>query len=147
MRLFGLLSLPAILAACSSGSSGPVAAPASDQTAVVRADLGVPFEMKVGDVVEVTGTGLRLRFNAVENDSRCPISPFIVCVWMGDAQIALTVDRGTRTTPIALHTTTPPRSTKFDEFEIELNAVLPARTTIDPIPQASYRSRLTVSSR
>jgi len=34
--------------------------------------LGGPFSLSVGDLVEVGGAGLTLRFDGVDQDSRCP---------------------------------------------------------------------------
>ena len=53
---------------------------------------GVPFGMRVGDEVTIGDSGVSVRFNAVTEDSRCPIDA--LCVWAGRLQISLTVTAG-----------------------------------------------------
>src|SRR5512145_144729 len=57
---------------------------------------GVPFGMRIGDEVTIAGSGVIVHFNAVVEDSRCPINA--LCVWPGRLRISLTVSAGVRDT-------------------------------------------------
>ena len=62
---------------------------------VVR--LNRDFKLKAGQRVNLKGTSLRIKFLAVETDSRCPSD--VNCVWAGNAavQFQLTNGRGNKT--------------------------------------------------
>ncbi len=49
--------------------------------------LGRPFEIAAGDVVRVAGTDLRLYFDRVVSDSRCPQG--VNCITAGEAVVAI----------------------------------------------------------
>jgi hypothetical protein len=60
--------------------------------AAATAQPGVPFGMRIGDEVTIDETGTIVRFNAVTEDSRCPIDA--LCVRAGVLRISLTVTSG-----------------------------------------------------
>ena len=82
--------LPAILAvvliaaclgaACGGNPTEPTAVP-----------LDQPFDLRAGQSAVVPG-GLKVTFDRVVSDSRCPIDA--ICVWAGEAVIALKLSRG-----------------------------------------------------
>ena len=49
--------------------------------------VGVPFEIAVGEASVLEPEGLQIEFESVKNDSRCPKD--VVCVWEGMAEIQL----------------------------------------------------------
>jgi hypothetical protein len=49
--------------------------------------LNRPFTLKTGQQVTAKGTRLRIKFAAVEEDSRCPAN--VTCVWAGNAAVRL----------------------------------------------------------
>lgn len=59
--------------------AGPVAAFAQNQ--------GTPFGLGVGESIKLAAANLTLGFSEVAHDSRCP--RMVMCVWEGDAEIAL----------------------------------------------------------
>ena len=63
---------------------------------------GLPFGMRVGDEVTIGDGGVSVRFNAVTEDSRCPIEAF--CVWAGRLRISLTVTAGAQSRDIEIDT-------------------------------------------
>jgi hypothetical protein len=100
----GLAALPLAAAWCA-----PAAADASGSTAAsapASVQVGQPFILQPGQSARVEGTGpvLRLGFDRVLADSRCPQGE--QCLWVGDAvlQVWLEAADGSRTTG-ALHTT------------------------------------------
>ena len=50
-----------------------------------------PFDLRAGQSAVVPG-GLKVTFDRVVSDSRCPIDA--ICVWAGEAVIALKLSRG-----------------------------------------------------
>lgn len=73
---------------------------------VVQVGLDREFRLALGQVAELEGTNLRVEFEAVPEDSRCP--PWAYCVWAGDALVELEVWEADlpewRRKDIALHT-------------------------------------------
>jgi hypothetical protein len=51
--------------------------------------LGREFRLRAGQRVAFKGENLRIKFAAVENDSRCPKD--VTCVWAGNAEVLLEV--------------------------------------------------------
>jgi hypothetical protein len=62
------------------------------QTQVAR--LGRPFILRAGRQVTLKGETLRIKFVAVEDDSRCPSD--VKCVWAGNAAVRLDVSTSRR---------------------------------------------------
>lgn len=77
-RLLAAMSLIAVLGAVEASAA--------------TAQPGVGFGMRVGDEVTIGDSGVTVRFNAVTEDSRCPIDA--LCVWAGLLRISLTVTFG-----------------------------------------------------
>lgn len=57
----------------------------------IPAEPGVAFELPVGKTAAVNGSGARITFKQVKEDSRCPTD--VTCIWAGDARIELTISR------------------------------------------------------
>jgi hypothetical protein len=55
----------------------------------VEATLDAEFQLSLGQVAELEGSELRVEFEAVPEDSRCP--PWAFCFWAGDALVELEV--------------------------------------------------------
>jgi hypothetical protein len=53
----------------------------------VQISLDVEFQLSLGQVAELAGSELRIEFEAVPEDSRCP--PWALCFWAGDARVEL----------------------------------------------------------
>src|SRR5687768_6673575 len=73
------LSIVAVLAACACSGS---------PTQPDRIPAGRPFDLGVGQSA-MTTDGLRIRFDTVRSDSRCPSN--VMCVRAGEAVIAITL--------------------------------------------------------
>jgi hypothetical protein len=57
----------------------------------IAAEPGVAFSLPVGKTAVINGSGTRITFNEVRNDSRCPAD--VTCVWAGDAEVVVTISR------------------------------------------------------
>lgn len=119
--------------------SGLISAPAQDAV-----QLAVPFEIKPGQVVTVEDAALRISFEGVTQDSRCPVG--VTCVWEGDAVVTLTLERppASRDTR-ALHTSRRyARETTYEGFVVRLQDLKPKPATGQTISPEDYRATLVV---
>lgn len=139
-HLIAALLLTAV-AACSSSSSSGVTATSQNSQTVTQQELGRAFSMKVGESIQLND--LRLTFRSVEGDSRCPIDA--ICVWAGDAEIALRIEQGGKAAIAALHTTLEPKKTVWDGYTIQLVSVSPARRADVPVKTEDYRAEILVT--
>jgi hypothetical protein len=113
-----VLLLLLLLAAC----SGP--------TAPDRVPKGEPFTLRIGESA-LTTDDLRIKFDTVRLDSRCPMDA--LCVRAGEAIIALTVSRrGEIPVGRELDTTPAKSTTTFLNFTITL-------TSLQPYPRSDRR--------
>ena len=78
--------------------------PAADHTRVPPKPTSTPtvnrVEIGVGGSVKLSGQGIRISFDRVVEDSRCPGN--VVCVWAGKAVIELTVTEADITAVVRL---------------------------------------------
>jgi hypothetical protein len=102
----------------------------------IEVPLGEPFALRVDQSAEVSGTGLRFRFDGVREDSRCPTD--VVCVWGGNARIRLTVDADGEIQGLELNTALDPRSATVDGFRIAVEALQPDASTATVIDPGDY---------
>ena len=83
MRLAAAIILTTLTwTACSV--AGPTASPPIES--------GKPFSLRVGDTVQSASDGLRIGFDGVSADSRCPKGE--QCVWAGDAILRVWLQQG-----------------------------------------------------
>ena len=70
--------------------------------AVKAVRLNKEFTLKQGHRVTLKSTSLRIKFAAVENDSRCPSD--VTCVWAGNAAVQVELGTGRRSEILTLNT-------------------------------------------
>lgn len=101
------------------------------------------FTLAVGATASVEGTGMRIRFDRVPQDSRCPTD--VNCVQAGDAIVDITViqDAGS-TQSYQLHTSGP-RSIVHDGLRVSLEELSPQPVSSRPIAQGDYRATFRAS--
>jgi hypothetical protein len=104
-----------------------------------------PFDLRIGESV-ITTDDMRIRFDAVRSDSRCPMDA--ICVRAGEAVIALTLSRAGEV-PIGRELdTTPARSSAtFLNFTITLSSLQPYPRSDRQIRPEDYVATLIVSLR
>jgi hypothetical protein len=86
------LMLAGSLALGTGCASHEPAAPATDEAQsgrVITGQAGAEITLAPGEIAEVSSANLRLRFNRVVGDSRCPTDPAIQCVWGGSVVVEL----------------------------------------------------------
>jgi hypothetical protein len=111
-----------------AGCSGP--------TAPDRVPKGEPFDLRVGESA-LTTDDLRIKFDTVRSDSRCPMDA--LCVRAGEAVIAVTVARvGEVGVGRELDTTPARSSTTYLNFTITLSSLQPYPRSDRQIQSADY---------
>jgi hypothetical protein len=97
--------------------------------------------LAVGEEVTISGTVVRIGFERVSEDSRCPVD--VVCVWEGNAAAEISLTAGSGPTQLrTLHTALDPRFTDFAGVRVTLVDVEPEPYEGEPIPAESYVIRL-----
>ena len=125
-------------------SVGVLAASPHTNLDVVRP--GREFKLTAGQQVTVKGTKLRIRFLAVENDSRCPSD--VTCVWAGNAavQFQLSTGRGSKT--VTLNTSKSPSfvgEIDYHGYKVKLVDLSPYPRSNQKIARRDYTATLLVN--
>ena len=110
-----------------------------------RVPTGRPFDLRVGDSA-LTTDDVRIRFDTVRSDSRCPMDA--LCVRAGEAVIALTVGRvGEVPVGRELDTTPARSSASFENFTITLSSLQPYPRSDRQIQPGDYSGTFVVQVR
>ena len=119
------------MAGCASAPSAP--------TGPVSAEL----VLAPGDVKDVTGAGVRIRFQGVFGDSRCPADA--LCVQGGDALVRIDVlPQTAAASTYDLHTGTM-QPVRHGDLTIALETLLPYPFSSQTIAPGDYRATLRVT--
>jgi hypothetical protein len=130
MRLFVLIA--GLCAAAISCSSDTPAAPDTP--------FDVNLVLAIGETQPVAGSALRVRFDAVLGDSRCPGDA--LCILGGDAIVQITVlPDGSKTVTFELHTGDM-QPAHYNNVTIALVQLSPYPFVSNPIDPRSYRAKL-----
>ena len=113
--------------------------------ATAEPELGRPFDMKPTEVVTVQG--LRITFEGVFEDSRCPTG--VQCVWAGDAAATFTLEKPpSPAQQRTLHTNGRfERQASVDAFVVRLEDVKPYPKEAAATSPGDYRATLIVTRR
>lgn len=137
LRLF-IAALAAV--ACATGAFGCAAHPSQPSRA-----LGQPFDLKAGTSAVLTD-GLRLTFDRVKEDSRCPLDA--ICVRAGEAIVVLTLSQSAGAQAERELQTTPALSeASYLSYVIKLVALAPYPRSTQQIRPEDYVATLTVDRR
>src|SRR5688572_4901598 len=113
-----------------------LAAACSGPTQPDRVPKNEPFDLRIGESA-LTTDDVRIRFDAVRSDSRCPMNA--LCVRAGEAIIALTLSRAGEAAVGRELDTTPARSSAaFLNFLITLSQLQPYPRTDRQIQPGDY---------
>jgi len=123
-----------LLASCSTSPTAPRGVSLAD-----------PFTLAPGQAAEVAGTGVRITFQGVDADSRCPVD--VTCVWEGDAVVVVSV-RSVAAAAVRheLHTAGRyPSEADAGDYRVRLVGLAPLpRPAASPAP-GDYRATLLVT--
>jgi hypothetical protein len=126
-----------VLAACASGGGTAPTAPTPA--------LNEEFVLGPGQSVAVKDTNLRLTFDRVSEDSRCPTD--VTCIWEGDATVVLRIKAAADEVTREVHTQgDAPRSRKAPagDYVVTLVRLDPAPRSTAPVEASAYRATLRV---
>jgi hypothetical protein len=121
-----------------------VAACAARTPTAPRVPIDSRFTLAPGGSASIDGTSVRVRFDRVVSDSRCPAD--VNCIQAGDAVIGITVtsDGGTQTDE--LHTGAGgPHSTARAGLTISLEDLSPQPVSSRQTPPGDYRATFTAT--
>lgn len=110
------------------------------------AELGKPFDLRVGETALLEGEDLRVGFERVSEDSRCPAG--VQCVWEGDAvaHVSLVKDAREKSTH-ALHTSGRfAQQASYLGYRVVLVGLAPYPKASRPIPPRDYVATLRVEA-
>ena len=123
----------ACLAAVACGSPPGTGSPdLSREPSSIRAALGAPFTLRMGESADVDGQ-LRLTALTVTEDSRCPID--VACVWAGDAAVAILLESSAAAGRTDTLHTLPDRKSRTSYASLMIMF-----TTLDPPPSAGEKT-------
>ena len=130
---FAVVVASLVIGACASNNALP-----TEPVVYSQAEAADSVRIRVGQTIVVES--IKVRFNAVESDSRCPMDA--VCVWQGDAVANLSVEQNcecdTPAFELKLHTSLQPKSGTAYGFRLELLNLQPYPRASFPIKQDSY---------
>lgn len=140
--LAGWLAFLLVAAGCQS-TSAPSEAPEDAPQAAVQVELAKSFTLAPGESAKLGDAGPYITFREVSSDSRCPAD--VVCVWMGDAVVALEVGSPWGWLRGDLHTDPQQPPLTFGDYRIELAELQPYPLSSEPIRADRYRATLRVT--
>lgn len=112
-------------------------------TAIV-AEPGSEFALPLGRTAALNGSGTRITFRKVSDDSRCPVD--VQCVWAGDAKIELAISRDGSADDVRILSLTPPNNeTTSGDIRIRFIGLAPAPRSTEDRAQRKYVARLVVT--
>ncbi|MFL5500873.1 MAG: hypothetical protein ACJ79Q_06520 [Gemmatimonadaceae bacterium] len=110
----------------------------------VTAEPGSEFALALGKTATISGTGTRMTFRQVSDDSRCPVD--VQCVWAGDAKIELVVSRsGSQDDAKILSLAPPNNETSSGDLRIRFVGLAPAPRSTEDRAQRKYVAHLVVN--
>jgi hypothetical protein len=130
---------PVLLAAVAVLSA---AAACSDSPTRPSAPLDRQFTLAPGEAARIAGTSVRVRFERVDGDSRCPADA--LCVLGGDAVVRIAVENDGPGRSYALHTGTM-APVRHDDLTIALVELAPYPFSARTIAPDEYRATLRVT--
>lgn len=116
----------------------------TEPVVISLAEAADSVKVRVGQTIVVEG--IRIRFTAVESDSRCASD--VVCIWAGDAVANIVVEQNCNCESPAfvlkLHTNLEPHSGTAYGFSVELLQLAPYPRASTPIKPDAYSAWLRI---
>jgi len=111
---------------------------ADGPTASADVALGAEFALAPGESALAGDDGLRVAFESVTEDSRCPMDA--ICIQAGRVVVAVSAGRG-HARPFSL---SPGEAALADGYRLRLVRVDPYPSAAEPIPASAYRATFVV---
>jgi hypothetical protein len=110
----------------------------------MAAPLNQEFGIMLGDTVWIQDELLRIDFQRVVEDSRCPEG--VTCVWAGNAKVALRVMKARRSSQtMMLNTMLNPKQGSYRGYEVRLVKLEPPRKKGVRLRRREYVATLVVT--
>lgn len=139
MNTMRLVAIAALVAASLSVGCG------DSPTAPNQVSPGQAFDLRVGTSATLQD-GLKVTFDGVRSDSRCPMD--VLCVWAGDAVVAVRLSSAAGSpAERELHTEHGGSEASYLAYVIKLVTLAPYPRSDRPIRPEEYVATLTVSAR
>lgn len=112
--------------------------------------LSVPcvqeLSVKAGREVSAEGGRLKIKFESVTDDSRCPQG--VTCVWAGNAEVVFKVKTTDgEAASIKLNTNINPREVEYHGYRIKLGSLSPYPKKDEQIAPSQYEAVLVISKK
>ena len=122
----------------------PLAAGCTGEPAGIEAELGHEFSLPIGQEASITGENLRISFEDVTEDSRCPLN--VTCVWEGRASSLVRLTYNDNAYDIVLNEPglSDHAAEIFRDYEITFH-LKPYPGEVDNISREDYYLQLTVN--
>lgn len=116
----------------------------SGETGLIKANLGQEFSLSIGQEAIITGEDLRVRFEDVLEDSRCPIN--VTCIWEGRASCLVRFTYEGVAHPVVLSEPGLSENAQnvFDDYTVILH-LKPYPGEVKSISKTDYRLQLTIN--
>jgi hypothetical protein len=139
-----------LVAVCLAAAASCAKTATCDQTADCVTgpipSVGEEFELAPLGSVTVTGTLIRITFERVADDSRCPTDA--VCVWAGSVGLDIVVtDNGVEKFKGRLNSNQAPKVVSVGAYELSIVGVTPAPRTTTTIRPEDYRARMKLAAK
>ncbi|MDA8142080.1 MAG: Kazal-type serine protease inhibitor [Desulfobacteraceae bacterium] len=105
--------------------------------------LGTPFQLNYRETLANSTENIRIRFDKVISDERCPIEHF--CLLPGNAEVELTFWKGSQKESFVLNTGEEPRANVVLGYTIRLMELTPPRSLNKPVNARDYVVTVSVS--
>jgi uncharacterized Zn finger protein len=133
------------LLAISAASLGHESFAQSSESMSVEAEIDSEFVIEVNQSAEIKSEDITVTFLNVTADSRCPAD--VMCVWMGQADIELSVQKGDEESALSLTMggDTSPEESIFDMYLIQLIELAPYPYSTKVIQPDEYTATLKIT--
>ena len=109
-----------------------------------QAALDQEFEIRVGQQVSIKREGLRVSFQSVAEDSRCPQG--VTCVWAGNGRVLLRLSKAEkRAATMSLNTGLDPKQDTYRSYDVKLVSLNPYPKKDAPIKKRDYVATIVVT--
>jgi len=99
--------------------------------------VGDDVVLTPGKTVQVGTDGVRLSFESISSDSRCPTD--VQCVWAGNAAARVRVWVGTSARLVDINSMVDPKQAQVDGYLLRFVALTPDPVSTTKIDPAAYR--------
>jgi hypothetical protein len=106
-------------------------------------DLEKQFDIKYDETITNDSDKLKIKFDDVVNDSRCPKEA--KCVWAGNAEVKFTLTSESDSGPIILNTNIKPKDHKVFGYSIALKRLAPSKSVATSLKKKDYVATLVIS--